>query len=48
MDIDLSLDDRFPYVACWGTGEMLQYDVPDPMNPVLASFNLGRSVLSGR
>ena len=21
-DIDLSLDDRFLYVSCWGTGEM--------------------------
>ena len=26
-DIDLSIDDRFLYVACWGTGEMRQYDV---------------------
>ena len=32
-DIDLSLDDRFLYVSCWGTGEMRQYDVSDPMNP---------------
>src|SRR5213076_734590 len=32
-DIDLSLDDRFLYVACWGTGEMRQYDVSDPFNP---------------
>src|SRR5215204_2037500 len=24
-DIDLSLDDRFLYVACWGTGELRQY-----------------------
>ncbi|WP_412507522.1 selenium-binding protein SBP56-related protein [Roseovarius sp. SYSU LYC5161] len=32
-DIDLSLDDRFLYVACWGTGEMLQFDVSDPMAP---------------
>jgi selenium-binding protein 1 len=32
-DIDLSLDDRFLYVACWGTGELKQYDVSDPMNP---------------
>jgi selenium-binding protein 1 len=32
-DIDLSLDDRFLYVACWGTGEMRQYDVSDPMRP---------------
>lgn len=34
-DIDLSLDDRFLYVACWGTGELRQYDVTDPMKPVL-------------
>ena len=35
-DIDLSLDDRFLYVACWGTGELRQYDVTDPRKPVLA------------
>ncbi|WP_420411492.1 selenium-binding protein SBP56-related protein [Roseibium sp.] len=35
-DIDLSLDDRFLYVACWGQGEMHQYDVSDPMNPKLS------------
>ncbi len=35
-DIDLSMDDRFLYVSCWGTGDMLQYDVSDPMNPKLA------------
>lgn len=34
-DIDLSLDDRFLYVSCWGTGEMPQYDVSDPMAPRL-------------
>ena len=34
-DIDLSLDDKYLYVACWGTGEMHQYDVSDPMNPVI-------------
>jgi len=32
-DIDLSLDDRYLYAACWGTGEMRQYDVSDPFNP---------------
>ncbi len=32
-DIDLSVDDRFLYVSCWGTGEMRQYDVRDPFNP---------------
>ena len=35
-DIDLSLDDKYLYVACWGLGEMHQYDVSDPFNPVLA------------
>ena len=35
-DIDLSLDDRYLYVACWGTGELRQYDVTDPMQPKLA------------
>jgi selenium-binding protein 1 len=34
-DIDLSMDDRFLYVSCWGTGDMQQYDVSDPMNPKL-------------
>lgn len=34
-DIDLSLDDRFLYVSCWGTGEIRQYDVSDPLTPVL-------------
>ncbi len=32
-DIDLSVDDRFPYVSCWGTGELIQYDVSDPHDP---------------
>jgi methanethiol oxidase len=32
-DINLSLDDRFLYVSCWGTGEMKQYDVSDPFHP---------------
>jgi methanethiol oxidase len=32
-DIDLSLDDRYLYASCWGTGEMRQYDVTDPFNP---------------
>ena len=32
-DINLSLDDRFLYVSCWGTGEFIQYDVSDPVNP---------------
>lgn len=32
-DIALSLDDRFLYVSCWGTGELRQYDVSDPFRP---------------
>ena len=32
-DIDLSLDDKYLYVSCWGTGELRQYDVSDPRNP---------------
>src|SRR5438445_11477392 len=34
-DIDLSMDDRFLYVACWGTGDLRQYDVSDPFAPKL-------------
>jgi methanethiol oxidase len=34
-DLNLSLDDRFLYVSCWGTGQLLQYDVSDPFNPRL-------------
>jgi len=41
-DIVLSVDDRFLYVSCWGTGEMRQYDVSDPFNPRLtATVRLG-------
>ncbi len=32
-DINLSLDDRYLYISCWGTGEFLQYDVSDPFHP---------------
>jgi selenium-binding protein 1 len=32
-DINLSLDDRTLYVSCWGTGQLLQYDVTDPFHP---------------
>jgi methanethiol oxidase len=34
-DLNLSLDDRFLYVSCWGTGELPQYEVSDPFNPKL-------------
>jgi selenium-binding protein 1 len=36
-DINLSLDDRFLYVSCWGTGELRQYDVSDPLQPTLTA-----------
>jgi methanethiol oxidase len=32
-DINLSLDDRWLYVSCWGTGELKRYDVSDPFSP---------------
>ncbi|MFC4907850.1 selenium-binding protein SBP56-related protein [Actinomadura gamaensis] len=35
-DIDLSVDDRWLYVSCWGTGELKRYDVTDPFHPVEA------------
>ena len=41
-DINLSLDDKFLYVSCWGTGELQQYNVSDPFNPKLTgSLHLG-------
>src|ERR671918_2199871 len=41
-DINLSLDDRFLYVSCWGTGELRQYDVSDPFEPKLTgSLKIG-------
>ena len=41
-DINLSLDDRFLYVSCWGTGEFIQYDVTDPFKPrKVSSIRLG-------
>jgi len=32
-EIALSLDDKFLYASCWGTGELKQYDVSDPFHP---------------
>jgi selenium-binding protein 1 len=41
-DLNLSLDDRYLYVSCWGTGELRQYDVSDPFKPRLAgSIRIG-------
>jgi selenium-binding protein 1 len=34
-DIDLSVDDKYLYVSCWGTGDFQQYDVSDPFKPKL-------------
>jgi methanethiol oxidase len=34
-DINLSLDDRYLYVSCWGTGDFRQYDVSNPFEPQL-------------
>jgi selenium-binding protein 1 len=36
------VDDGFLYVACWGTGEMKQFDVTDPAHPKqVGSVRLG-------
>jgi selenium-binding protein 1 len=41
-DINLTLDDRWLYVSCWGTGELKQYDVSDPDSPKeTGSIHLG-------
>jgi len=41
-DINLSLDDHWLYVSCWGTGELRRYDVSDPHNPQFTgSVHLG-------
>jgi methanethiol oxidase len=41
-DLDLSVDDRYLYASCWGTGEMRQYDVGDPFNPkLIGSVRIG-------
>ncbi len=42
-DLNLSLDDRFLYVSCWGTGELRQYDVTNPLRPRLT----GRLTVGG-
>jgi selenium-binding protein 1 len=36
-DINLSLDDQWLYVSCWGTGELHRYDVSDPAAPKLTA-----------
>jgi methanethiol oxidase len=37
-DINLSLDDKWLYVSCWGTGELRRYDVSIPDSPKLTSL----------
>jgi selenium-binding protein 1 len=32
-DIDLSVDDKWLVVSCWGTGELKRYDVSNPREP---------------
>lgn len=40
--LTLSMDDRFLYVSCWGTGELRQYDVSNPFAPTLTgTLSLG-------
>jgi selenium-binding protein 1 len=34
-DINLSLDDKWLYTSCYGTGDLRQYDVSDPFHPKL-------------
>jgi selenium-binding protein 1 len=47
-DINLSLDDKFLYVACFGTGDLQQYDVSDPFKPRLTGkVRLGGIVSKG-
>jgi selenium-binding protein 1 len=36
-DLNLSLDDKWLYVSCWGTGELRRYDVSLPDDPKLTS-----------
>ena len=41
-DINLSVDDRYLYVSCWGLGKFIQYDVTDPFAPKeVSSIRLG-------
>jgi selenium-binding protein 1 len=47
-DTDLSMDDRFLYVSCWGTGDMLQYDVSDSFAPKLSGTVRIGGIVSGR
>jgi selenium-binding protein 1 len=37
-DINLSLDDQWLYVSCWGTGELRRYNVSVPERPELTGI----------
>jgi selenium-binding protein 1 len=44
-DLNLSLDDKYLYVSCWGTGELQQYDVSNPHEPrLVGSVKIGGMV----
>ena len=46
-DLVLSLDDRFLYFSNWLHGDIRQYDISDPLNPVLVGqLYLGGSLLA--
>jgi selenium-binding protein 1 len=48
-EIDLSMDDKFLYLSCRGTGDLQQYDVSDPFNPKLtAKVRIGGIVSRSR
>jgi len=34
-DIDLSVDDKYLYVSCWGTGDLQRYDARISFKPRL-------------
>jgi hypothetical protein len=46
-DINLSVDNKFLYVSCWGIGELKQYDVSDPAS-VLGLLLLPAVIMVGR
>ncbi len=43
-DIDLSVDDRWLCVSCWGTGKLKQYDVSDPVPSARNRFGSSRNI----
>jgi len=41
------MDDKYLYVACWGTGDLQQYDVSDPFSPKLTGKVRIGGIVSG-